>query len=159
VLTLTQLPSRDWQTKLDARIPPEWRRLTLVVLAFFFFFVASFQVYDDLNTKYRMLVEAAASRNPSQAHITTVTTGSYLVLPSDDVLLVDFRKFGATIVLPSGFPKGKIITVKDKTGVASVNPIRITAERGKIDGVPELQLAADYGYISFIWNGEESSTF
>jgi hypothetical protein len=58
-----------------------------------------------------------------------------------------------TINLPtiSGIVDGKVVTIKDETGFASINPITINTDGlDTLDGLTQSQLAINYGSISVI---------
>ena len=70
-----------------------------------------------------------------------------------DYLGVGLTTSPVTINLPSisGIIDGKVVTIKDETGFASINPITINTDGSDtLDGVTQSQLAIDYGSISVI---------
>jgi hypothetical protein len=152
VLSLPQFLSEKRRASLDAIISPEGRRKLLIALALPLLLIASFQAYDDLSTRNRVLSEELAARDPSHRNITEVSVSPYRAKPNDDVLNV--ITLPMQIILPADFPKGKTITVKDMNGEANAHPIIITAEGGKIDNVlPAFQIVINRGSNSFIWDG------
>ncbi len=153
MLTLPQFLKPGHLSQLNDFFPPERRRRLLVSIAFFSLFVAAFQAYDDVSRKNRALSDALATRNPSLAHITDVSDNWYRVQPTDDVINVLAPP--ATIVLPSGFVRGKIVTVKDRNGKALEQHITVRAEGGRIITLPEIVIATSYGSFSFLWDGKE----
>jgi len=87
-----------------------------------------------------------------------VTTPRYRVTLSDDVLNV--AALPSEIILPTTFPRGKTIIVKDGTGRANSSPIKITVEDGsKISGLASVAINSDRGSWSFIWDGREWSFY
>lgn len=80
---------------------------------------------------------------------------SYRVKPDDDVIQVtNPGPTPITIYLPSGFEKGKLVTVKDKGGNSFEAHINIISDAGKIDGLREYVIAVDKGSVAFIWDGD-----
>jgi hypothetical protein len=146
VLSLPQTLFEKRRAKLDAWISPERRRKFLVALAFLSLLVASFEAYDDVSARNRALSEL---HTPSQRNITEVRIDIYRAQPNDDVLNV--VTLPVQIILPSYFPPGKTITVKDKKGAANATPIVVTAENGKIDGLPDVRINVNRGFMLFIW--------
>ena len=79
----------------------------------------------------------------------SITVSSY----GSDYFGVGFTSSPVTINLPSisGIPDGKLVTIKDETGDASINPITINTDGSDtLDGVTQSQLAINYGSISVI---------
>jgi hypothetical protein len=60
----------------------------------------------------------------------------------------------ASIVLPAS-PIGTVFIIKDTAGVASINPITISAIASTIDGSASALIDANYGSITLIFNGTE----
>jgi hypothetical protein len=48
-----------------------------------------------------------------------------------------------------------VFIVKDSAGVASINPITVSAIASTIDGVAAATINANYGSLTFIFNGTE----
>lgn len=70
-----------------------------------------------------------------------------------DYLGVGLTTSPVTINLPSisGIIDGKVVTIKDETGFASINPITINTDGSDtLDGLTQSQLAINYGSISVI---------
>ena len=70
-----------------------------------------------------------------------------------DYFGVGYTASPVTINLPtiSGIVDGKVVTIKDETGFASINPITINTDGSDtLDGVTQSQLAINYGSISVI---------
>lgn len=104
------------------------------------------------------LRESAGARGPSQKNITDVDMGSYRAQLNDDVLNVTVLP--AKIILPTNFPRGKTIVVKDGTGLANQSNILISVDGGaKISGLPVVAIAVNRGSWSFIWDGKEWSFY
>jgi hypothetical protein len=94
------------------------------------------------------------SKGPSTLRIVEVTKGpTYRAQENDDVIHVNLSENSATILLPSGLKRGKQITVKDKKGNANAVPIKVISDAGDIDGLKEVTIATNKGWISFIWDG------
>jgi hypothetical protein len=55
------------------------------------------------------------------------------------------------ISLPNSLYDGKIVVVKDESGLANLNPITITAQ--KIDSATQSILQISHGSLTFIWRG------
>ena len=89
---------------------------------------------------------------PGLADITNVTVTPYTALSTDYVLAVDVA-VAASIVLPVS-PTGTTFVVKDASGLASTNPITVTAST-TIDGAASFVLNIDYGSNTFVFNGTE----
>jgi hypothetical protein len=60
----------------------------------------------------------------------------------------------ASVVLPVS-PIGTVFIVKDTAGVANTNPITVSAIASTIDGAASALIDANYGSLSFIFNGTE----
>jgi hypothetical protein len=59
-----------------------------------------------------------------------------------------------SVVLPAS-PVGTVFIIKDAAGVASINPITVSAIASTIDGVAAATINANYGSITLIFNGIE----
>jgi hypothetical protein len=95
---------------------------------------------------------------PLERNITDVGTGSYRAQLSDDVL--NITGLPAKIVLPTNFPRGKTIIVKDGTGLAVQSNILISVDGGAtISGLSAVAITANRGSWSFIWDGKEWSFY
>src|SRR6185295_18089016 len=71
----------------------------------------------------------------------------YVAQPDDDLILINRSRSSTTTVrLPSAFPKGKRVVVKDKNGDAPSNHITIVAEGGHIVGLASIEITSSYGY-------------
>jgi hypothetical protein len=163
VLTLPQLLKESWRSALDRQLSAELRRRLLIVGAVVCLFIASFQAYDELGTKTRLLAEELARRAGPQRNITEVWGNPYRAKESDEILNVFIVP--TQIILPLTFARGKFITVKDKTGAwlkdkTEGSRIVITADEGaKIDSLAQINIQANYASISFIWDGREWSMY
>ena len=94
------------------------------------------------------------SKGPSTLRIVEVTKGpTYRAQENDDVIHVNLSESSVTILLPSGLRRGKQITVKDKKGNANVVPIKVVSDAGDIDGLKEVTVVTNKGWISFVWDG------
>jgi hypothetical protein len=86
---------------------------------------------------------------PLGRNIVDVTTPRYRATLNDDVLNV--ASLPSEIILPTSFPRGKTIIVKDGTGRANSSPIKIEVEDGsKISGLAFVSVNVDRGSWSFI---------
>jgi hypothetical protein len=95
---------------------------------------------------------------PIERHITDVPAGIYDAQLNDDVL--DVISLPTTIILPTNFPRGKTILVKDGTGQANATPILIEADGdSKISGLSRVAINSNRGSWSFIWDGKEWSFY
>jgi hypothetical protein len=100
----------------------------------------------------------SANGASSQKNITDVTVNPYRAQLSDDVLNV--TGVPAKIVLPTSFPRGKTIIVKDGTGLANQSNILISVDGGaKISGLSAVAITSSRGSWSFIWDGKEWSFY
>ena len=88
---------------------------------------------------------------------TYVDTGTYTVLSTDSVMLLDTNDWAdpMTVLLPeAGGVDGQIWTVKDKTGQAAVYNITVQSVSGdiNIDNATTYVINANYGAASFEWS-------
>jgi len=99
------------------------------------------------------------SRSQRELRIVDITKEpSYRVQPDDDVIQVDNPdKSPITVYLPTGFPIGRLVTIKDKRGNANAVPIQIVPDNGTVDGFHALVINVDRGWVSVIWNGTDWS--
>lgn len=130
--------------------------IALVVGAISGFGVGTFWWSGTVSILRERISELQESRSPSQLRIKEVTNGtSYRVQATDDVIQVNnAQDIPTTILLPSGFSKGKLVTIKDKKGNANAFHIIIVSEAGQIDGLPRLELVVDKGSYALIWDGD-----
>jgi hypothetical protein len=84
--------------------------------------------------------------------VTIVTTTPYPVLLTDYAVEVNVAG-PSSVVLPVA-PVGTVFIVKDISGLASTNPITVTAST-TIDGAASALINTDYGSLTFIFNGTE----
>ena len=90
---------------------------------------------------------------PGLVPVTTVTTTPFVAALTDYYLAVNVTE-AASIVLPVA-PVGTVFVVKDIDGDSSINPITITGLGALVDGVASATINADYGSLSFVFNGVE----
>jgi hypothetical protein len=130
--------------------------IALVVGAISGYAVGSFWSSGTVSILRERVAQLQESRSPSQLRIKEITTGSsYRVQATDDVVQVNNAEdIVTTILLPSGFSKGKLVTIKDKKGNANAFHIIIVSEAGKIDGLSRLELVVDKGSYALIWDGD-----
>jgi hypothetical protein len=107
------------------------------------------------------LKAAQEGRSPYQIRIADVSTENpYRVQPTDDLIQVSLADDVAPVILlPSGFVKGKTVSIKDKKGDSPKREITVRAEGGTIDGLPDVRIAAAYGSINLVWDGKSWSLF
>lgn len=84
--------------------------------------------------------------------VTVVTTTPYNALLTDYAIEVNVAA-PSSVVLPVA-PIGTVFIVKDISGLASTNPITVTAST-TIDGAASATINANYGSITLIFNGTE----
>lgn len=92
---------------------------------------------------------------PLRRRVRTVTTTPMLLLATDDVVLVDSVAASAiNLPDPSSIESGKIITIKDQSGLALTNTISIFAFGGAtIDDALSYTVNENYGDASFVFDG------
>lgn len=84
----------------------------------------------------------------------TATAISYQVLITDATIGVTSTAAARTITMPlSGMTAGQIWTVKDESGLASVNNITIAGNAANIDGAAFFTINNNYGAVNIYWNG------
>ncbi len=130
--------------------------LALVIGAIAGFGAATFWWSGTVGTLRERVAQLAETRGHTPLRIVEVKGGpSYRVKPDDDVIQVtNPGPTPITIYLPSGFEKGKLVTVKDKGGNSFEAHINIISDAGKIDGLREYVIAVDKGSVAFIWDGD-----
>jgi hypothetical protein len=155
----------DWYKELRDHWPDvraaRWAIwIALIVGTILGFSAAYFLRSEEVSILHERVAELERSRSPSQLRIKEVTNGtSYRVQATDDVVQVNnSENIPTTILLPSGFAKGKLVTIKDKKGNANAFPIKILSEAGTIDGLRELSINVDKASYSLIWDGDAWST-
>jgi len=87
-------------------------------------------------------------------NIKLVTTTPYIVLDTDEVILVNVAG-PASIILPTIVTgKNTAFYVKDSSGNALANPITITAIGGAtINGIGFALINGNYSHVQFVWDG------
>ena len=99
---------------------------------------------------------AATFSSAMYGHITTLSTaGPYAVGANDRYLVVTYTGAAMTITMPSSPTAGRLISVKDGVGGASVRNITITASQ-TIDGIAGgtgVVIAQNYGAIDLLYTG------
>jgi hypothetical protein len=139
----------------------EWPRIwwpvvvAAVVSAAVGFGAATFWWSGTVATLRERIVLLQENRTSGYRRIVEVTRGpSYRVQPDDDVVQVNIEDGSpVTIFLPTGFAKGKMVTIKDKKGNSVEVPITIMSDGGTIDGLRQLVLRGNRGSFSVIWDG------
>jgi len=89
-------------------------------------------------------------------NITVVNASTYTILEKDNIIHSTYSAIGAqTITIPTAqLVSGRIITIKDAGGNASVNNITIATEgTEKIDGGDTAVINSNYGVITLYSNG------
>ncbi|WP_445215688.1 hypothetical protein ACKWRH_24975 [Bradyrhizobium sp. Pa8] len=139
----------------------KWTLLVAALAGGLGYGAASFYYSGRISVLEERLRLAQDGRSPYQIRIAEVTTENpYRVTPSDDLIQLNLSADVSPIVLlPSGFPKGKTVSIKDKKGNSSKSEVKIRADGGLIDGMPEWTLAGDFGSVSFVWDGKSWSAY
>ena len=90
--------------------------------------------------------------------VVKVITTSYQIQPTDYFIFV--QALPTTITLPSSslVYSGKSFIIKDETGQASLNPIKILTSDTLDGNQTSMTLAVNYGSITFLWNGLQWAT-
>jgi len=90
--------------------------------------------------------------------VVSVQTTSYQIQPTDYFIFV--QSLPTTITLPSSslVYSGKSFIIKDETGQASLNPIKILTSDTFDGNQTSMTLAVNYGSITFLWNGLQWAT-
>jgi len=113
------------------------------------------------------LVSNGSSANPSfQAlsvqtiSITFVSSSPYVVLDSGYFLSVDTTVI-RTIQLPNAPATGRVIIVKDTTGLSGANQINVTTIGGvvTIDGATIFVINTNYESVQFVFDGTKYQAF
>jgi hypothetical protein len=133
--------------------------VAIVIGAICGFGVATFWWSGTVSTLRERVAFLQETKSPSQLRIVEVTKGpSYRVQAGDDVIHVNNSEDAPiTIFLPSGFVRGKVVTIKDKRGNAFSVHINIVSDAGTIDGISTLVIGTNKGYFSLIWDGVDWS--
>ena len=77
----------------------------------------------------------------------TASIGDYIIAVSASAVI------GIGVALPSGVDFGTTFIIKDVSGSASANNLRITANNALIDGLSQYDIAIDYGSAQFVYFG------
>jgi propanediol dehydratase small subunit len=86
-----------------------------------------------------------------------VTTTPYTIANDDEVIFVNVPSASNVILTASS--SGKAVYIKDYSGLATKNPITITAAGGKtIDGVSFAILNGGYSHIQIVYDGTNWKT-
>lgn len=85
----------------------------------------------------------------------------YTVLANDDYISADPTAGTISIVLPNSTTLYRMFTIKDRTGMASINNITITTGGGivTIDGQTTYTISGNFGAIQLLWNGVSYEIF
>jgi hypothetical protein len=109
---------------------------------------SNFLVLDNSEIKLRDI-----NINYNVYDINVMTYSATISSYGRDYFGVGLTTSPVTINLPtiSGIVDGKVVTIKDETGFASINPITINTDGlDTLDGLTQSQLAINYGSISVI---------
>lgn len=111
---------------------------------------SNFLVFDNSEIKLR---DINININYNVYDISVMTYSATVSNDGRDYFGVGFTSSSVTINLPSisGIDDGKLITIKDETGFASINPITINTDGlDTLDGLTQSQLSINYGSISLV---------
>ena len=120
------------------------------------------------NTTSSLILQAGSgnvkiSGGRIQTLTAAVTNGAspYTVLSSDNFIQVDPSGGTVSILLPNAPVTGRIYTVKDSTGAAATHNITVTTVGGSVnfDGATSATISANYGKLSYIFNGTAYLSF
>lgn len=103
------------------------------------------------------IIVNAQQNNISNQNTVRVTMASPDFMSSaDGVVIVKLNVPGpSTVNLPAVPQIGRLYTIKDGTGDASINNITIVPGTGTIDGDPSISIAADYAAVTVIFDGTD----
>ena len=90
-------------------------------------------------------------RGDTQTRAFTSVDGDYTVVPSDSVVAYTALTASSTVELPLTAPTGKIIIVKDQTGICGQG--RTVTVQGSIDGTTSVVLSSPYAVLRLYSNG------
>jgi hypothetical protein len=126
----------------------------------------NFVTLEDLNRHYNLFLNRIQQQLSSlggggetnlawmDLPLTTVTTSSYQIKPSDYYIGVNYEG-AVTITLPLNMKDGKVFVIKDELGEASRGTNRyitiIPSGNDTIDGQNRAILAYDYGSLTFVY--------
>lgn len=108
-----------------------------------------FLKYDAASGKFKFAPVVTGDIVTSHLYATTlITTGSYTATVEDHYIGVNYTGV-CTITLPSSVTNGEMLIIKDESGNASINPIKVL---GNVDNDPGgFTLGIDNGSISLIY--------
>jgi hypothetical protein len=108
-----------------------------------------FLKYDAASGKFKFAPVVTGDIVTTHLYATTlVTTGSYTATEEDHYIGVNYTGV-CTITLPSSVTNGEMLIIKDESGNASINPIKVL---GNVDNDPGgFTLGIDNGSISLIY--------
>jgi hypothetical protein len=140
----------------------KWTILVAIVAASTGYSAAYFQSSGKIATLEERLKLAQETKSPYHIRIAEVTNENpYRVQPTDDLVQVNLatNDVSPVILLPSGFLKGKTVSIKDKSGTSHLREIKVRAEGGTIDGLPEWSIAGSFASTGFVWDGKNWSAY
>ncbi|MCK1542214.1 hypothetical protein IVA98_32970 [Bradyrhizobium sp. 160] len=122
---------------------------------------AYFYFTGRISTLEERLKLAQESKGTYQVRIAEVTRDNpYRIGPTDDLVQVNLsEEVSPVILLPSGFLKGKTVSIKDKKGDSDKRAVIIKAEGGSIDGSPDWRIESSFASVSFVWDGNNWSAY
>ena len=68
-----------------------------------------------------------------------------------DYFGISYSAGASYVVLPNADYDGKVVVIKDESGLASLSPITVAAQ--KIDSATMSTIQLDHGSITLIWRG------
>src|SRR3972149_2783343 len=156
---LSTLPAPRLKLLVDHYLPEPRRHRLVRVLAVFGFAVASFLAFDEVNTQKKKLESELLDQknlviSALPTKITEVTNKtSYTALPTDEwIAIKNSERLKTTVILPSGFPRGKVIVVKNTEDNPAMNPVMVRSETSFIDGFEAFPIDSA-GSTAFLWDG------
>ena len=140
----------------------KWTILVTIVAAGAGYSAGYFYSSGRIATLEERVKLAQEAKSPYHIRIAEVTTENpYRVQPTDDLVQVNIttNDISPVILLPSGFLKGKTVSIKDKSGTSHLHEIKVRAEGGTIDGLPEWTIAGSFASTGFVWDGRNWSAY
>jgi len=96
---------------------------------------------------------ALASANGRLVNVTAVSSSTYTILTTDDVVAVTAPPGGCVLTLPAAPQSGQRFQICDEGGNASTRPITLAGNGVNLDGDTEQILTQDYGALTVIYTG------
>lgn len=103
-------------------------------------------------------IKIGATHGPAAIGARAVAATTYTILPQDGIVAITVGTADFTVTLPScaSVPAGKMVTVKDESGVLGTNSKTVTIARAgsdTIDGATTATVTANYGRVSLYSDG------